>query len=55
MSDIKNNLRAIDLWHDDRQEEGPDGFLFNQDEATQKIYRDHAESLDLYKKSGGVV
>lgn len=56
MSDnLMTDLRAIDLWHDDRQEEGAEGYLFNQDAATQKMYRDHAESLDLYKKSGGVV
>lgn len=46
---------AVDLWWDKRQEDGPDGFLWEQDEATKNMYYDHAESLALYTQSGGTV
>ena len=50
---------AVLLWYDPRREDysdaAEDGYFLQQDEATIKMYYDHAESLDLYKKSGGVV
>lgn len=53
------HTEILDLWYDPRREDysdaSGDGFFYQQDEATQKLYRDHAESLDLYKKSGGQV
>lgn len=53
MSDI-GLLDVLPLWYDPRAEELQPWFD-HQDEATRKMYYDHAESLDLYKKSGGVV
>lgn len=49
------HLDAVDLWWDKRQEEGPDGALWEQDEATKKMYYDHEESLWMYRQSGGQV
>lgn len=58
MSDTLHH-EAMVLWYDPRREDysdaAEDGYFLQQDAATQKMYRDHAESLDLYKKSGGVV
>lgn len=45
---------AVDLWLDRRQEDVPEIFE-DQDEATKKMYYDHAESLALYTQSGGQV
>lgn len=47
------------LWYDPRREDysdaAEDGYFLQQDKATQKMYLDHAESLALYKQSGGTV
>lgn len=60
MSDIQEALETpTELWYDPRRgdysDAAGDGYFYQQDEATIKMYTDHAESLDLYRKSGGTV